>query len=41
MKSSILTIANFSFMKTRYRDHRGLSSRKRKAFFNWFFYLKK
>jgi len=24
-------------MKARYRDHRGLSSLKRKAFFNWFF----
>jgi hypothetical protein len=30
----------FSFMKARYRDHRGLSPLKRKAFFNWFFYLK-
>ena len=41
VKTTNLAEGYFSFMKTRYRDHRGLSSRKRKAFFNWFFYLKK
>jgi len=30
----------FSLMKHRYRDHRGLSPRKRKSFFNWFFFLR-
>jgi transposase-like protein len=40
-KTTNLAEGYFSFMKTRYRDHRGLSSLKRKAFFNWFFYLKK
>ena len=30
----------FSFLKSRYRDHRGLSPKSRKAFFEWFFYLK-
>jgi hypothetical protein len=40
-KTTNLAEGYFSFMKTRYRDHRGLSSLKRKAFFDWFFYLKK
>jgi hypothetical protein len=40
-KTTNLAEGYFSFMKTRYRDHRGLSPLKRKAFFNWFFYLKK
>lgn len=40
-KTTNLAEGYFSFMKTRYRDHRGLSSLKRKAFFHWFFYLKK
>jgi len=39
-KTTNLAEGYFSFMKTRYRDHRGLSPLKRKAFFNWFFYLK-
>lgn len=39
-KTTNLAEGYFSFMKSRYRDHRGLSSLKRKAFFNWFFYLK-
>jgi len=40
-KTTNLAEGYFSFMKTRYRDHRGLSPLKRRAFFNWFFYLKK
>jgi transposase-like protein len=40
-KTTNLAEGYFSFMKTRYRDHRGLSPLKRKAFFDWFFYLKK
>lgn len=40
-KTTNLAEGYFSFMKTRYRDHRGLSPLKRKAFFKWFFYLKK
>lgn len=40
-KTTNLAEGYFSFMKTRYRDHRGLSPSKRKAFFKWFFYLKK
>jgi len=40
-KTTNLAEGYFSFMKTRYRDHRGLSPLKRKAFFSWFFYLKK
>ena len=39
-KTTNLAEGYFSFMKTRYRDHRGLSPLKRKAFFDWFFYLK-
>jgi transposase-like protein len=39
-KTTNLAEGYFSFMKARYRDHRGLSPLKRKAFFNWFFYLK-
>ena len=39
-KTTNLAEGYFSFMKTRYRDHRGLSPLKRRAFFNWFFYLK-
>jgi len=39
-KTTNLAEGYFSFMKSRYRDHRGLSSLKREAFFNWFFYLK-
>jgi transposase-like protein len=39
-KTTNLAEGYFSFMKTRYRDHRGLSPPKRKAFFDWFFYLK-
>lgn len=30
----------FSFLKNRYRDHPGLSPKKRRAFFSWFFFLK-
>lgn len=30
----------FSFMKSRYRDHRGLSPKKRQKYFEWFFFLK-
>jgi len=40
-KTTNLAEGYFSFMKTRYRDHRGLSPLKRRAFFNRFFYLKK
>jgi len=40
VKTTNLAEGYFSFMKTRYRDHRGLSPLKRRAFFNWFFYLK-
>jgi len=40
-KTTNLAEGYFSFMKTRYRDHRGLSPLKRNAFFNWFFYLKR
>ena len=40
-KTTNLAEGYFSFMKTRYRDHRGLSPLKRRAFFDWFFYLKK
>ena len=40
-KTTNLAEGYFGFMKTRYRDHRGLSPLKRNAFFNWFFYLKR
>lgn len=30
----------FSFMKFRYRDHRGLAPKKRRSFFNWFFFFR-
>jgi hypothetical protein len=30
----------FSFLKSRYRSHRGLSPKRRRAFFEWFFQLK-
>jgi hypothetical protein len=39
-RTSNLAEGYFSFMKSRYRDHRGLSPKKRANFFNWFFILK-
>lgn len=39
-RTSNLAEGYFSFMKSRYRDHRGLSREKRANFFNWFFILK-
>jgi len=39
-KTTNLAEGYFSFLKSRYRNHRGLSPKKRQAFFQWFFFLK-
>jgi len=39
-KTTNLAEGYFSFLKSRYRDHRGLSPKKRRTFFQWFFFLK-
>lgn len=39
-KTTNMAEGYFSFMKFRYRDHRGLSPKKRKSFFNWFFFFR-
>lgn len=39
-KTTNLAKGYLSFLKSRYRNHRGLSPKKRQAFFQWFFFLK-